>query len=285
MPGAGRRFVGHIRLTHPFPSLLDGLVAGGAALAAGGTGETAFRLGVSMVLLQASVGTLNDLVDAPRDAGHKRGKPIPSGLVRPATARPVVVATGLAGVALAAPSGWLTVALAVVLLGLGYAYDLWFKGTARSWVPFAIAIPLFPTYGWLGAANGLPAVWALLLPTAVVAGAALAVGNAAVDVERDRAAVTRSVATGPGHRRAAALGVGLVALVVLMALVSLPALGATAGPWPALAGVGSTVGIVGAVAIFHARPTIRERGWKAECVGIAILAAAWLAAMRESGLA
>ena len=69
--------LGHVRLTHPFPSLLDGLVAAAAAAAAGGDPGTAVRLGVSMVLLQASVGALNDLVDAPSDAGRKPGKPIP----------------------------------------------------------------------------------------------------------------------------------------------------------------------------------------------------------------
>ena len=34
-----------------------------------------------MTALQASIGSLNDVVDAPRDAGHKPGKPIPAGLV------------------------------------------------------------------------------------------------------------------------------------------------------------------------------------------------------------
>ena len=36
-----------------------------------------------MTALQVSIGTLNDLVDAPRDAGRKPGKPIPAGLVTP----------------------------------------------------------------------------------------------------------------------------------------------------------------------------------------------------------
>ena len=124
--------LGHLRVTHPFPSLLDGLVAGGAALAAGGEPGTAIRLGLSMILLQASVGALNDVIDAPSDAGRKPGKPIPAGLVTPAVARGIAAAAALLGVLLAVPSGAATVALAVGLLGLGYAYDLWFKGTAWS---------------------------------------------------------------------------------------------------------------------------------------------------------
>ena len=97
--------LGHVRLTHPFPSLLDGLVAAAAASAAGGDAVTAVRLGVSMVLLQASVGALNDLVDAPSDYGRKPGKPIPAGLVRPATARWISSLAGGTGVLLAVPSG------------------------------------------------------------------------------------------------------------------------------------------------------------------------------------
>ena len=155
--------LGHLRLTHPFPSLLDGLVAGAAAFAAGGDPLTAGRLGISMVLLQASVGALNDVIDAPSDAGRKPGKPIPAALVHPSVAKAIAAVAGIGGVLLAVPSGPLTVGLALVLLALGYGYDLWFKGTAWSWLPFALAIPLFPTYGWLGAVGELPPIWAVLL--------------------------------------------------------------------------------------------------------------------------
>ena len=113
-----------------------------------------------MTALQASIGTLNDLVDAPRDAGHKPGKPIPAGLVPGAAARVVVVATAGLGLALSAPSGGSTVALAALVLAIGYAYDLAFKGTAWSWLPFAVGIPLLPVFGWLGATGTLPASFA-----------------------------------------------------------------------------------------------------------------------------
>ena len=220
--------LGHVRVTHPFPSLLDGLVAAVAALAAGGDVATAVRLGVSMVLLQASVGALNDLVDAPSDAGRKPGKPIPAGLVRPAAARWIAALAGVAGVLLAVPSGSATVGLALVLLGLGYAYDLWFNGTAWSWLPFALAIPLFPTYGWLGAAGAVPPIWAVLLPTAMLAGAALAVANAMVDVERDRAAGLASVAIRLGRDRAALVNLGLLGVVWVLAVVTVGLAGALA---------------------------------------------------------
>jgi 4-hydroxybenzoate polyprenyltransferase len=275
--------LGHLRVTHPFPSLLDGLVAGVAALAAGGEPGTAIRLGLSMILLQASVGAVNDLIDAPNDAGRKPGKPIPAGLVTPAAARGIAAAAAVVGVVLAIPSGAATVALAVGLLALGYAYDLWFKGTAWSWLPFALAIPLFPTYGWLGAAGSLPQIWAVLLPTAVLAGAALALSNATVDVERDRAASLESVATRLGRERAMRANLALLAVVWTLATVTLWLAGELL-PWGAAAVVGGGAVLAGWAALRAADPATRERGWEGQAVGVAVLAVGWLAAMVSAGL-
>jgi 4-hydroxybenzoate polyprenyltransferase len=277
------RLVGHIRLVHPFPSLLDGLVAAGAALLAGGGWAVALRIGLSMVLLQASVGALNDRVDAPHDAGRKPGKPIPAGLVRPVTAGLVAVLAGAAGMVLAVPSGGATVALAAVLLALGYGYDLRLKGTPWSWLPFALAVPLFPTYGWLAAAGSLPPVWAIVLPTAVLAGAALAIGNAAVDVERDLDAGIASVATRLGPDRAWTLHAVLLVAVVGLAGGSLLAGG---GGGPAVLGVVAAGGLmaVGAALTRASGPARRERGWELEAVGSGLLAVAWLAGAVGAGM-
>ncbi len=264
--------------------MLDGLVAAAAALLAGGAPTTALRLGVSMVLLQASVGALNDLVDAPHDAGRKPGKPIPAGLVRPAAARLISIVAGIAGVALAVPSGAGAIVLAVVLLALGAWYDLRLKGTAWSWLPFALAIPLFPAYGWLGAAGSLPPLFALLLPTAVLAGTALAIGNASVDLERDAAAGIGSVALALGRDRSWWLHAVLLAVVVGVAVLSL-AIGSAA--WPPRAGVGAGGLIVGVGVdrLRSDRPERRELGWKLEAVGVGVLATAWLVGIVEAGLA
>jgi 4-hydroxybenzoate polyprenyltransferase len=277
------RLLAHVRLTHPFPSLLDGIVAAGAALVAGGGAWTASRLALSMLLLQASVGALNDLIDAPHDAGHKPGKPIPAGLVRPETARLVAVVAGAGGLLLAVPSGAATVALALVLLGLGYGYDLWFKGTSWSWLPFALAIPLFPTFGWLGAAGSLPPVWGILLPTAVLAGAALALANAIVDVERDRAAGVASVATRLGRTRAARTNLAILGAVWALAAATLALTGTTL-PWGLGVVGGAVLAVLGATRLRAEDPGSRERGWEAQAVGVAILAASWLGAMATAGL-
>jgi 4-hydroxybenzoate polyprenyltransferase len=281
-PSAGERLIGLVRLTHPFPSLLDGLATVAFALVAGGSPANAGRLGMAMVALQASIGILNDVIDAPHDAGHKPGKPIPAGLVSPVVARTGVAVAAAVGVLLALPSGLAVTALALVILAIGYVYDRFAKGTAWSWLPFAVGIPLLPVFGWLGANGTLPAAFAILLPTALVAGAALAIANARADLDRDAASGVTSVATRLGAERAWTVQATLFGLVAGVALGSMVATRPAAS---ALAGVVLGVLVVsgGTWLGRDCDAARRERAWEAQAVGIAVLAASWLAGMMGEG--
>ena len=117
-----------------------------------------------MTALQASIGALNDVHDAPDDAGHKPGKPIPAGLVSVPAAWAVVVMGAVLGIVLGTLADVRVGMLAVVVLLIGYGYDLVAKGTAWSWLPFALGIPLLPVYGWLGATGDLPSFFIVLGP-------------------------------------------------------------------------------------------------------------------------
>lgn len=235
-----------------------------------------------MVALQASIGALNDLVDAPTDAGRKAGKPIPAGLVPVGAARAVVaIAAGL-GLLLTVPSGPAVVALAGAGLGIGYGYDLLAKGTPWSWLPFALGVPLLPVFGWFGAVGRLPSSFALLLPAAVAAGAALAIANARADIERDAAAGVESVATRLGSGRAWAVQAALLAIVVLVAIGSLWGRGAS--PLWVAATVGATTVIASGLSWGRGEsPARRQRAWEVEAVGVVLLAAAWLAGFGDLG--
>jgi 4-hydroxybenzoate polyprenyltransferase len=241
----------------------------------------AARLGLSMTALQASIGALNDLRDAPADAGRKPGKPIPAGLVRPGTARLVVVIAAVAGLALAVPSGIGLVVLAVIGLAIGYAYDLVAKGTPWSWVPFALGIPLLPVFGWYGATATVPDWFVALVPMAAVAGGAIAVGNALSDFPQDLDSGTTTVATALGAHQAWWTLIALWSLTAALALGSLAVLG----------GAGAAVGPVSVVAIglgiiaagtALASPTLRRvsgRAWEIQAVGAATTAIGWLVAV------
>jgi 4-hydroxybenzoate polyprenyltransferase len=265
-----------LRLVHPFPSALDGLVVSAVSLVAGGAAVTAVRLGLAMFALQASIGALNDVVDAPHDAGRKPGKPIPAGLLSRSEAQVVVAVAGLIGLALSAASGVVTLVLAVVVLAIGYGYDLLAKGTAWSWVPFAVGIPLLPVFGWYGTTGELVPVFALLVPVAVVTGAALAIANARADADRDAAAAIDSVAIRLGPRRSWLVASGLLVAVALIAIATLVAWRA---PFASILGamVGIAVVGIGIGAGRDRRPARLERAWELQAVGVGVLAAAWLA--------
>ncbi|MEO5939453.1 MAG: UbiA family prenyltransferase [Candidatus Limnocylindrales bacterium] len=251
------------------------------ALVAGGAPDLALRIGVAMTLLQLGIGTTNDVVDAPHDAGRKAGKPIPDGLVRAGSATALAVACFGAGLVLALTVRLETGVLASIVIAIGLAYDLRLKGTAWSWLPFAVGIPILPVFGWIGATGGLDPIFAVLLPTAVVAGAALAIGNALVDVERDRAAGISSIAVALGTSRATVVAVTLFAAVWILAWASALRSGAA---WVQVAAVGAVglVPIVAAAVAPFAASARRERLWQAEAVGLAVMAGVWFATLART---
>lgn len=257
------------------------------ALLASAPLERAFGLGLAMSLLQAAVGALNDLVDEPLDAGRKPHKPIPAGFVSRAGARTVAVAAAAGGVVLAvliaAPGAALaTAGLAVVVLAIGAVYDLGAKGTAWSWLPFAIGIPLLPVFGWYGGTGGLPDWFAALVPLAVLAGGALAIANARVDLERDRDAGVSSVAVRLGLGTAWTAHAGIWVAVLAGGLGWLLLEGVTGEPIvPVLLGSAT---LVAAVSIGRdGSPARREWAWQLEAVTAAVLAAAWIWAASSVG--
>jgi 4-hydroxybenzoate polyprenyltransferase len=264
-----------IRLTHPFPSVLDGLVVGVIAVVASGDPAAGLRLAGAMIALQVSIGALNDVVDAPRDAVGRTDKPIPAGLVSERLALGIVALGAIVGSILAVPSGLALAILGWLCLAIGYSYDLRLKGTPWSWLPFALGIPLLPIYGWFGAVGSVPEVFAILIPMAVLAGASLAIGNALADIDLDRASGTGSIAVELGPVRAWATG------TVLLAIVTVVALGTLVVGHPAwLAILAAIVGaaIIG-VGLALARPPVSETarvGWELQAIGVAVLAAAWL---------
>ncbi len=252
------------------------MVVAAVALAAGAGPARALWLGVSMTALQVSIGALNDIHDVPQDGGRKPGKPIPAGLVSVPAAWSVVVAGALVGIALGASVDVRVGALAVVVLVIGYGYDLLAKGTAWSWLPFAVGIPLLPVYGWLGAVGAFPSFFIALVPMAVSAGAALAIANARADLERDVAAGTVSVATRLGPEGSWRLHAALWLLALVLGSV-----------WLAFRGVGLlqlapvvvSAGIIGMVVVWSRdrAPAGRERVWQFEAAGGALALLAWLA--------
>jgi len=248
-----------------------------------------------MLCLQASIGALNDVVDRALDAVGKPAKPIPAGLVDLGAARSWAVITVVFGLALAWPSGPLTVVIAGLCAGLGYVYDLWLSRTIWSWLPLALALPLLPTFAWVGATGSLPASLVPLLAVAFLAGGALIAANGLVDVDRDDAAGKATLAVRLGRHRTWLANAAAFTVAVGAAFLLAPAVPGTgvAGGSGVISGSGvdlalaavRTVGVplgafavaIGAGLLSAARSAIRERGWELEAIGTAAVGLAWVA--------
>ena len=130
---------------------------------------------------------------------------------------------------------------------------------------------MLPVYGWYGATGSLPPSFAILLPAAVLAGAALAIANARADLERDQAAGRSSVAVVLGSARSWWVSVAL--LVAAFAVIVVPGGGLAPLGW-----FGSIVVAAGAVRAWRAGPVGREHGWRLQAVGVGMVAVSWIAA-------
>jgi len=281
---------GFVRLVHPFPSFLCASATTVIAALAGASPDVVARLGVAMLGIQFSIGAMNDVVDAPLDASQKPRKPIASGVVSRRSALIVAALGAATGMALSAVSGPTTAVAAAACLGLGYAYDLRLSRTTLSWLPLSLALPLLPIHAWLGTTGTIPAGLVTLVPIGVLAGAGLALANGLVDVERD-ARVGRGAVAGALGRRGTWM-VQTLALGAAAALALLLAPGVPVGPANQavvdldvlrlvrtaglLLGVALLAG--GAMVLASIKPSLRERGWELEALGVAALGVGWLAA-------
>lgn len=274
----GGRVLTVVRLVHPFPSLLDGAIVGVVASVAGAEPSRATILGLSTVLLQFAVGALKDFADLKRDGAGRARKPIVEALAGERAALAVVIACAAAGLALALTGGPALLLVAAGGLAIGTWYELAARGTAISWLPMALGVPLLPVYGWLGTTGSLPPAFAVLVPGTAVAGAALAIANTIVDVERDRAAALASIAVMLGPIPSAALVLLLQIVVGALAVVSTASPGAS-GTWHQAAVAGSLVPVAGAalgLLVANRRPAAREVAFEIQTVGLALLAVAWV---------
>ncbi len=269
-----------LRVVHPFPSSLDAVVTGVVAALAGAQPGRVALLAASMLLLQFSIGTANDVADRGADAAAGRTtKPLATGLLSVRQATGAAIALGALGLGGAAIAGPLALVVAACGFGLGIAYDVALKRTAWSWLPFALGIPLLPAFAAIGATGGVPAPLLVLVALAVPAGAALAVSNALGDVEADAVAGIETVATRLGATRAMRLVIALDLLVV--AVAALLALGAGAGRGTWLVALGGAVVLAGAGLTRRVRGA---RGWEVQAVGFAIIATGWVLGQADAGL-
>jgi 4-hydroxybenzoate polyprenyltransferase len=224
---------------------------------------------------QYAAGALNDAVDAPADAAAGRGKPIQAGAISRRAVAAAAVAAGAASLGFGAALGPAVLALALVGLACAWGYDLWLKGTAASVLPFAVALPLVPLFGY-GAAGRFPAVLWWAWPIGALAAVAVHLADALPDVEADRATGVRGLVPRLGVRRAAALAAASYAAALALAVAS--GLGGAAAGW-LWAGAALAAGL-GLAALAAGARGRRRVAYRLLLAGLVALAAGWAGAVR-----
>jgi 4-hydroxybenzoate polyprenyltransferase len=230
---------------------------------------------------QASIGALNDVVDADRDRLVKPAAPIPAGAVSRRTALGIVAVGGALGSVVSAGFGLVVLLVGTAGYASGLAYDLFMRRHGWGWLCFSVAFPLLLAWTWLAAAGRLPPAWPVLLPLAALAGPAIHLANSLVDIEADRRAGMVSLATKLGFERARIV---LAVLVALIYLLGWSALISMAGPTlpAALGALGATIlAGLGVLLSWQSDVRAREAGWLLQAVGLAILAMAWVSSAAD----
>ena len=277
-PPAFRRAVLGLRIIHPLPSALNTALVVAIATVAGASLSEAGLLGLAMLGFQASIGALNDVVDADHDRLSKLTKPIPAGAIGRRGAIIVALAGAAMGLVISAGFGLAVLILGAAGYGCGLAYDLVMRQRGLGWLCFAGAFPLLLAWTWVAAAGSLPPGWPMLLPLAALAGPTIHLANSLVDLETDAQAGVTSMATRLGPERAPfALAIATTAIYVLawaiLIWLAAPPTAAllTAATATLCAGLGVSLS-------WRSAARAREQGWLLQATGLALLAVAWVAA-------
>jgi len=268
-----------LAVVHPVPSAINAASVATLAIIAGGSLLTATLLALAMLGFQFSIGAVNDIADVDTDRLWKPRKPIPAGLIGVTSTVVIAILGASVGLILSASFGPAVLVLGAMGYASGVAYDVAMRRVGLGWLCYAAAFPLLLTWAWAASAGSLPPGWPSLLPVAALAGPAIYLGNSLVDAGTDVRAGRPSLATQLGPRGARWTLVALMASVLAFAW-------ATLGSIPTLSALALAAGIVATAVIalgvamsWQSGPRSLEAGWLLQAVGLAILAATWLASM------
>lgn len=268
----------YLVLPHAVPVLVVLLTTVGFALLTPGetpAAGTMTRLALAMLGGQIAIGAVNEVVDAELDAVAKPTKPIPAGYV------PIPAALALAGIGLvamvvfSATFGVASLLLCALGTGAGLAYDVWFKRSLFSWLPYLVALPLLPIWVWT-ALDGFEARLLLLYPLGACAVVGVHLSQAVPDTGGDRESGVLNLASVLGERRAIRLCWVATLSAPALALGVAPALSERPG-WVWLA-AGVVVGLVGIDAMLYAlRPRLGVMAcFPCVAVGTAAMGLGWV---------
>jgi 4-hydroxybenzoate polyprenyltransferase len=213
---------------HPGPTVAMTATLGAAAALTGRGPRQCLLVAATVATGQVTVGWVNDLVDVGRDRRAGRlDKPVARGWVSPAT---VLTATGCAAllvVPLSLANGTASGAAHLAAVASAWSYNLLFKATPLSFVPYAVSfglLPAFLSYGGLGRGRHGGAPTLTMTALAALLGVGIHVLNTLPDLAEDEANGVRHLPLRVAEqigvrrlRRASVAGTATVALAMGLA--------------------------------------------------------------------
>ncbi len=184
---------------------------------------------------QLTIGWANDLLDADRDrAVGRQDKPLANRDLAPSLVVRWLVVAAVVCVVLSFLAGWRSGATHLALgVALGHLYNLYFKTTPWSWLPYAMAFGSLPAVVSLA---GTPSHWApaWMVGTAATLGVAAHFLNTLPDLADDAATGVEGLPHRLGALGSRLLATGLLVTATAVAVLG-PAGAPAAGAWIALA--------------------------------------------------
>ncbi|WP_241995915.1 UbiA family prenyltransferase [Kribbella sp. VKM Ac-2568] len=176
--------------SHPGPTVAVTTLVTVVAWSAGRDLAGCLLVAAAILTGHLSIGWSNDAIDATRDTSvDRKDKPIVLGLVSRRTVWTGATVTAAACIPLSLASGLLAGLAHLVGVASAWAYNLGLKSTRISWVPYAVAFGLLPSFVTLGTSGTWAPWWASAAAALLGVGAHLA--NVVPDLADDLATGVR----------------------------------------------------------------------------------------------
>jgi 4-hydroxybenzoate polyprenyltransferase len=158
---------------HPLTTLVMTLAVTAAAALTGRTLLECGLVAATVLCGQLTIGWMNDVVDRHRDlAVGRQDKPVALGWVDPGTVAFSVACVVLLLVPLSVSTGTYAGLAYLGAVASAWLYNLWFKRTALSWLPYVVSfglLPAFLSYGGLGGGmHGGAPTWTMTVLAALL---------------------------------------------------------------------------------------------------------------------
>jgi 4-hydroxybenzoate polyprenyltransferase len=207
------------RSTHPLPSLSVTSFAVLFGIGLGLPEEKLLLVGFAVLAQQFSVGLSNDWLDAGRDIAVNRiDKPVARGMVSLASVRTASFVAAVIALALAFALGATALLWMLLMLAIGWVYNLGLKSNGFSVVPYILGFGILPAFVTLsGQEPSMPPVWVMIV--AGLFGVAAHFANTLPDLLADKQTGVRALPHILGQR-ASALVIAVTASSASIILVT-----------------------------------------------------------------